>query len=257
MRLYFKVGYFLLQVSVTGTKLGYRSKFNLKSIIATILVFLTAFISIIILINVKKKSLVFEQQYFYFVCADSSKKVSVLDNQKDYLKSIGGASVTYYHLNNYYLVANVYLNIDDANEIKKNLSNNFTNASVLTVKSAKLSKDIKNKIKQDMNVLKFYKFLYNFNKEFQVLIMDYFSGELLETNFVSDLIAKNLKFAEFRDNIKGDSKLEGVAREFAGLFALQFSSFLNNFYIAKSKQNYVSAYYVGFVINYLEFYKSL
>ena len=90
-----------MQVTVTENAFVKRSKIASKSVIATILIFIFAFISIVVLIAVRKKTLVFEEQYFYFVCADSSKKVSVLDNEKEYLKNIGGAAVTHFYKEDY------------------------------------------------------------------------------------------------------------------------------------------------------------
>ena len=246
-----------MQITVTQGALQKGHKTASKSVITTILVFIFAFVSIVILIAVRKKTLVFEEQYFYFVCADSSKKVGILDNEKEYLKNIGGAAVTHFYKNDYYLVANVYLMPADAEEIKANLINDFSRAEVVVIKSEKFSKNVKKIIKQDAELLKFVEFLYKFNKELCSTSLDFYSGKITESEFISGFITKNLKFDELKKEITGDGEVYNVFREYSSLFALQLSSFLNNFYLAKNKQNYVSAYYVGFVINYLEFYDSL
>lgn len=246
-----------MQVTVTENAFRKPRKIASKSVMATILVFIFAFVSIVILIAVRKKTLVFEEQYFYFVCADSSKKVSVLDNEKEYLKNIGGAAVTHFYKEDYYLVANVYLSPVDAEEIKSNIISDFSRAEVVLVKSEKLSKKAKTAIKQDEALLKFVQFIYKFNKELCSSSLDFYSGKITESEFISAFITKNLKFDEMKKTINGDGEVYDVFREYTSLFALQLNSFLNNFYVTKNKQHYVSAYYVGFVINYLEFYDSL
>lgn len=246
-----------MQVCVTKKTLNTDIRFGVKSVISTILIFVMAFVSIVLLINMKKKNLIFEQQYFYFVYASSSKKVSVLDKQKDYLKNVGGAAITYYFENDYYLVANAYLNSIDANEIKQNLISHFSNSNVLTVKTNKLSKSSKRKINENEQVKKFLKFLYQFNRGFYELSFSYYMGEISDSEFISKIIRNNLVFEEFKNNIDGSDEFGSVAKDYASLICLQFSSFLNNFYITSNKQNYISAYYVGFVINYVEFYNSL
>lgn len=244
-----------MQVCVTSGKI--KSKSKLRSSLVTLVVFIFAFVSTIILVNVRKKSLIFEQQFFYFVSADSSKKSAVLENEREFLKNIGGASVIYFDRHNYYLIANVYLDVADANEIKTNLVENFKNSEVLTIKTKKLSKESQKEINNNLEIKRFIWFLYEFKKEFQEQALNYYLGTLSESDFISKIISNNLKFDEFKEIITGDGALVAAAKEYAGLFSLQFSSFLNNFYIAKNKQNYVSAYYVGFVINYLDFYECL
>lgn len=246
-----------MQVTVTENAFVKRSKIASKSVIATILIFIFAFISIVVLIAVRKKTLVFEEQYFYFVCADSSKKVSVLDNEKEYLKNIGGAAVTHFYKEDYYLVANVYLSPVDAEEIKGNIISDFVRAETVVIKSEKISKKVKNIIKQSESLLKFAEFIYKFNKELCSSSLDFYSGKIAESEFISAFITKNLKFDELKKSIVGEGEVYDVFKEYSALFALQLTSFLNNFYVAKNKQHYVSAYYVGFVINYLEFYDSL
>ena len=246
-----------LQVTVTKGAFKKSGKLKSKSVIATILIFVFAFVSTVILIQMKKKTLVFEEHYFYFVCADSSKRVGILDNEKEYLKNIGGASVTHFYKENFYLVANVYLNLADAEEINAGLINNFPRSEVVTIKTEKVPKQAKNSIKNDVWLLNFVKFLYEYNKQFYLNSMDFYTGKQTESDFISSLVSKSLEFDEFKKNIEGDAEIYEVFKEYVGLFSLQLTSFLNNFYIAKNKQHYVSAYYVGFVINYLEFYDSL
>lgn len=205
----------------------------------------------------KKKNLIFEPQYFYFVSADSSKKQSVLEKEKDFLKNIGGAAVVYLNKNNYYLIANTYLDLNDANEIKSNLTENFKNAEVLKITTKNVSKQSQREINNSLELKSFFWFLYDFKKEFETHAINFYLGVLSESEFISKIISNNLKFDEFRDKIGGDGGVFIAAKEYAGLFSLQFSSFLNNFYLAKNKQNYVSSYYVGFVINYLELYECL
>jgi hypothetical protein len=154
-------------------------------------------------------------------------------------------------------VANVYLSPVDAEEIKGNIISDFARAETVVIKSEKISKKVKNIIKQNESLLKFAEFIYKFNKELCSSSLDFYSGKIGESELISAFITKNLKFDELKKSIVGEGEVYDVFKEYSALFALQLTSFLNNFYVAKNKQHYVSAYYVGFVINYLEFYDSL
>lgn len=246
-----------MQVCVTRKNFNKDITFSVKSVISSILIFVMAFISIVFLINMKKKNLIYEEQYFYFVYASSSKKVSVLDKQKDYLKNLGGASISYFYKDDFYLIANVYLNSADGDEIKQNLLPHFQNAGVVTIKTNKILKASQKKINENEQVKKFLKYLYQYNRAFYELSMGYFIGEISDSEFISKIIKNNLVFEEYKNKISDESELGALAKDYAALMSLQFSSFLNNFYLSSNKQNYVSAYYVGFVINYIEFYNSL
>ena len=194
-----------MQVTVTKGAFKKSGKLKSKSVIATILIFVFAFVSTVILIQMKKKTLVFEEHYFYFVCADSSKKVGILDNEKEYLKNIGGASVTHFYKENFYLVANVYLNLSDAEEINAGLINNFPRSEVVTIKTEKVPKQAKNSIKNDVWLLNFVKFLYEYNKQFYLNSMDFYTGKQTESDFISSLVSKSLEFDEFKKNMDKDS----------------------------------------------------
>ena len=82
-------------------------------------------------------------------------------------------------------------------------------------------------------------------------------GKISDSEFISKIIKNNLVFEEYKTKISDENELGSLVKDYAALMSLQFSSFLNNFYLSSNKQNYVSAYYVGFVINYIEFYNSL
>ena len=177
-----------MQVTVTKDAFKNSTKLKVKSVVTTIFIFIFAFISVIFLVSMKKKSLMFDEQYFYFVSAESSKKISVLDGKKEYLKNIGGAAVTHFYKENYYLVANVYLKLEEAEEIKGNISKSFNQAEVVTVKSSKIEKGVKNKIKQDLNLSKFFEFLYGYKTELYLSSIDFYSGKTNESDFISSFV---------------------------------------------------------------------
>lgn len=244
-----------MQISLTHKKLKNRRKNKIKSVITTILVFLFAIVSSGVLISIKKKNLVFDEREIYFISVASSKKESELETKSELLKNLGGANIIYNRNGTYYLVANSYLKLADAEEIKNNLISYFPECMVLKVKTKAVSKKAKKVIKGS-DVEKIIRTLYELSKDFQNLQMGYLSGGIAESGLISSMVKYRLEL----ENLNKISSVESEELTIVGfceMFSLQMSNFLTNFVLSKSKQNYVCNYFVGFYINFIEMYDCL
>ncbi len=244
-----------MQISVTRNKLKNSTKTKIKSVIKVILIFLFAISSSAVLIVIKKKNLLFDEREIYFVSVASSKKESELETKSELLKNLGGANVIYNKDNTFYLIANVYLDLSDAEEIKSNLSAYFPESQVLKIKTKAVTRGNKKEIKST-SAEDVFRYIYKLSKSFQDLQMAYLSGTIKESELISTVV-KNRLDLENLSKVNVESELAKLIVGFGEMFCLQMSNFLTNFSITKSKQNYVCNYFVGFYINFIEMYDCL
>lgn len=245
-----------MQISVTDKKLKNKRKSKLKSAINLILIFLFAFISSAVLIVVKKKNLAFDEREIYFVSVASSKKESELATKSELLKNLGGSNLIYHRNNSFFLIANVYLNLADAEEIKANLISYFPETEVLKVKTKAVSKKSRKEIKGS-EFEKMIKYLFKLSKQFQNIQMGYLSGKMNEGELVSSLVRSRLELEKLAFSCTEQGEAGSVIKGFVEIFTLQMSNFLTGFSISGSKQNYVCNYFVGFYMNFIEMYDCL
>ena len=246
-----------MQVSVTSSRRKNKSKRKLNSAFATILIFLLAIISMAFLIHLKKKNIVFEGQIFYFVSAESSKNASILEQKKELLGNLGGASVIFFDGSQYNLIANVYLDLSSANEIEANLAAYYSNVKTIKVKTNKMKYAVIKKIKSNSLACKTLTFMYDFCGSFYEKQMYFLSGKISETEFLTNMVSKRLEIDRICKEIKNDDSFLQEIQNYVELFYMQITNFLNNYYLSKSKQTYLLEFWVEFVINYVEFYNSL
>lgn len=240
---------------MTRNKLKYSTKTKIKSVIKVIFIFLFAISSSAVLIVIKKKNLLFDEREIYFVSVASSKKESELETKSELLKNLGGANVIYNKDNNFYLIANVYLDLSDAEEIKSNLSAYFPESQVLKIKTKAVTRGNKKEIKST-SAEDAFRYIYKLSKSFQDLQMGYLAGTIKESELISTVV-KNRLDLENLSKVNAESELAKLIVGFGEMFCLQMSNFLTNFSITKSKQNYVCNYFVGFYINFIEMYDCL
>ena len=246
-----------MQISVTNKKLKKHNKSAIKSTISTILIFLFLIISTAILVSVKKKGLAYEERIFYFVCVDSSKKSSELETKKELVKNLGGANTLYKINDEYNLIANVYLDLPSANEVRDNSMSYFPETKIIKVKSKALKKSQIKKIKSAVGAESFIKFLYSASNEFSKIQLDYLAGNMNDSEFLKKLVAFRLKLQEKLKLVSGEDEISQKILCSGELMEFQVTNFLSGFDIAKSKQNYVCNYFVGFYIGYVELFGSL
>lgn len=257
MQLHFIKGIFHLQVTMTYLKSKKRGKGLVKSVVSTILIFLFAIVSSVILVSEKRKLRAFDERVFYFVSAGSSRKISLLDDKKELLKNLGGANVVYEHRHLSHLLASVYLKQEFADEIKGNLLGHFPESDILKIKSKRVSTSGIRKIKEITGAEEFVKLIYKISVKFQDLQMSYLSGVLSESDFLSEMVGFRINLEKALENIDNSNDLANKIIENGGIFVFQLTNFLNGFTIAKHKQNYVCNYFVEFYLRYVELFDCL
>lgn len=243
-----------MQICVTRKKSKNRRKSIIKSVIKVILIFLFVIISSAIFIRQKRKTLMYLEREFYFVSVASSKKSSNLETKAELLKNLGGASVIYNKDGVYYLIANVYLDLSSAEEIKTNLLNYFNESEILTIKTKSVSKKNRKILRENKDAVKY---LYDLSFVFQNLQMGYLSGTVSDGKLISSMVKYRLELEKLKDNIIINCETCENLRAFYDLFSGQIANFLNELTISSSRQNYVCNYFVGFYINYIEMYDCL
>lgn len=239
----------------------YKQKKNrkgkIKSVVSAILILLFAIVSSVILVSEKKKLRSFDERVFYFVSAGSSRKISLLDDKKELLKNLGGANVVYVYREVSHLIANIYLEQDSAEEIKANILSYFPEASILKIKSKRVSTKGIKQVKEIGGAEEFIKFVYKASNEFQDIQMNYLAGEYSEGKFLSDMVDIRIKLEKLLDNIENNNDLSEKIVAKGEVLLLKLTSFLNGFEISKHKQNYVCNYFVGFYLDYVELFDCL
>ena len=246
-----------MQVSVTYVKHRNIKRKFIKSIVSTILIFLFAIISSAVLISVRRKNLMYEERVFYLVCVAREEKESLLDSKKELLKNLGAGNVIFKEKDKFCLVANVYLDIASAEEIRDNLKGYFPDAWILRLKTNKIDINKIKKIKENINVERFLKYMYQLNTDFQNLHMEYLAGNFEESEFIRRMLSIKLDLEKFASQMSVDNEFYSKFKEYAGLVALKLSNFLLGVDISRSKRNYVCNYFVSFYLDYIEFYASL
>ena len=242
---------------MTYHKLKKKRNNRIKSIVSSILILLFAIISSVVLISEKRKLRPYDERVFYFVSAGSSRTISLLEDKKELLKNLGGANVVYTYKGQSHLIASVYLDQESADEIKSNFVEYFPEVGVLKIKSKRVSTKGIKVIKEISGAEEFIKNLYKISTDFQELQMKYLSGEFSESDFLSDMVEKKIKFEKLLSNVEANNELAEKIISFGEIMSLQMTSFLSGLTISKNKQNFVCNYFVGFYLNYVELFDCL
>ena len=246
-----------MQISVTKNKCKKIGKSGIKSVVSTVLILLFAVVSTAILVSARKKTLIFDEQLFYVVSVGESKKNSGFDAKKELLKNLGGANVVYNSGGNFYLIANVYLDLESANEIKTNMAQYFPDAKIVKIKTKSVSGQSKKAIKNNDEARNLLKFLYSKSKEFQKMELGVLSGEISDSKFLLEMTRIRLELEKLNNCITSEDETSKTIRGFGELFLLQMTNFLTGFSVSQSRNNYICNYFVGFFVNYVELYASL
>ena len=87
--------------------------------------------------------------------------------------------------------------------------------------------------------------------------MGYLSGEISESEFISEMVDRKIRLEKERLNIENVNDLAETIISRGELINLKLTSFLNGFSISKHKQNYVCNYFVEFYLSYVELFECL
>ena len=246
----------ILQVCVTQKVKRKISSAQIKSAICVILFFLILGTILISLIVSRKKENLFYGQNLYLVYTSKTKNVSSLENEKDMVKNLGGAGVVFLFKKEYYLICNVYLKKDEAEEIKKGIAENYNNAGILEI-SAKKVKNIKH-FKQNEDSKNMLKFIKNNLFELAQTEIDFISGNISEGKLGAWALSKKQELEQLiSKNIETNDEIVRNLCSYAKLIVLQYDNFLNQFYIKSNKQSLFCEFVVNFSLIFADMWNYL
>lgn len=208
-------------------------------LLVTILVITTI---IVMVSNKNKKNKIFESTHLYYVYVESSTTTHSLKVKQEVVKSLGGAGKIFEHKNMYYLLTSVYQSKSSAEEVKKNLSQNFENCGILEIETKKISSKNKNLILNNIEILEYLKYIQNFNKELNNNYIKYLSGEMSESKFVSFLLTNKLSINEKIKNLSDIKEKNNLLDHFnnnVNMNLFYIENFLDNFFQSSKKQSLV------------------
>lgn len=231
---------------------------QIKSVIALILFFIFVFMILTCLGVSRKNNKCFDKSSFSFVYVQKTKKM-LDETEKDLVKGLGGAGIFYFFKEHHYLIANVYLKLDDAKEVAGGMVDSFENAGVLTIETKRLSRLLQQKIKSNLSYYRFFKYLYEFSEKFEELNLNYISGELSQGKLMSELIEINLEFEtivnEF-ENENNESVFSDI-KTYANMILIHFDNFFDEFYQSTKKQALVCALGVNVALTKVDLFDNL
>ena len=222
----------------------------IKSIFtAVFIIFLIVFL-FVFLVSLKKQSVCFESQTFYFVYADKAKNEAPILAQQDRVKSLGGSGVIYKKNNTNYLLINCYLIEDDVKDVKNRVSTEFANSDTLKITVKAISKNVQKEVRESQGYYKFFNFKREFFQFFLDKEMEYIKGNLSDGKFISWIISKRLELNSIKEEFIKDSKIESfmVINQFADVFVLHFDNLLNKFFESTKKQSLICEFYCNLVL---------
>ena len=170
-----------------------RAKNSIKSAIAVILFFIFLLGIFMCLVYFRKVEKCYEKQVFYAVYVEKNKRKIDADNI-ELVKKLGGAGNVLFFKEEYYLIANVYLKEDDADEIAKGLASTFFGSGVIKIEHDSISRKKAMHIAQNLSVSKFFEKFYVFLSDFEEWQMQYVVGNLAESEFLTKLLKVKLDF---------------------------------------------------------------
>lgn len=247
-----------MQYYVPYKKTAKRSWAQINSAIAGFLFFILT-LSILVCLGVsRKKNKCFDKVSYHFVFVQKN-RIQTNKDEQDLVKSLGGAGIYYFHKENYLLIANVYHSSDDAKEIKNGMLENFENADVLTLEAPAINRKTQNIIKDNLSYYKFFKYLQMAIQNFEVLNMNYLSGEITQGKLMSELISKKLELETIVNEFENPQKedlFENI-KTYANMFLIHFDNFFNEFYQSTKKQSLVCSLCVNFALTKVDLFDNL
>ncbi len=234
--------------------------FKVKKIIITFVVLILAILMIgIIILSLTKrdKKSCFSEQELFFVYTEKNTKQEILEVSADKIKSLGGAGKIIFYNNNYYLVSSLYFDKKDAEEVVGNISSNFPESGVLTLKVEKTKKPIKKAIKQDDKSLAFYEFFYEACNKSQGYMIDYMSRTLSQSELSMNILKDKLNLEEMIKSLDKKTNLSQQFFNYMNMINLYYDNFLSSFFESTKKESLISGLVVELSLLRLEMVKHL
>lgn len=230
---------------------------QIKSVFMIIIFFILLLGVLIALASAKKTEKCFDKELYYFVYAQKERNTIKQENI-DLIKSLGGAGDVYFKSEKFYLIANVYLIEDDADEIANGLTENFEDSGVLTLTAPDIPDDVKKAIKEEPDALRFFKFLQKTIEKTEILNIDYMSGNVTDGKLLNELLEVKLEFEHFSKQISSiNEKLFDDICSYINQIANEFTDFFDKFYYSTKKGSLMCSLFVNLVLIKVNLFQNL
>ena len=247
-----------MQDLVTVKKVKRKKKVNWISV-ATFFVVLFLIIALIVTVPERQRDKNFEEVSYYFVYACKSPKENTLSSNKTLLKSLGGGGNIYFFRNQYYLLVNVYLSKEDADDVKEGIKSTFADAGVISIKSKEPSVKKIQTYKKQVEIFSFVQFLFKFTKEFSNEQLKYISGKTTDADFAQFVLARYMKMKEIKNNLSKAEKTGEVECVFNYINQCEFcfDEFFDVFFQSQKKKSLVCEFYINIIFCRVEMFDNL
>lgn len=200
-----------------------------------------------------------KEHSFYYVCAAKQKGVKSLEEMQESIKETGGAGLIYKKEKYNYIILNVYLDEESANNILEKNKEKYPRGEIFELKTNKLSSATKQQIKSNETI---YKFIKVFNKnieEIYLILMKYFSGEISENSICTKIMSIKFEIEDLSDQIESieGNRIQTVTKNYLNLEIMYFESFLKNFLDSTKKRSILCEFLVNLTILKVEMFNNL
>ena len=240
-----------------------KRKQNKKGLLfKIIIIFLVLLFVLILLFGLfvrNKQNKEFEEQRFYFVCANKSRNLKEIEEMQENIQKLGGAGKVYFYNANYYLVINVYYDEESAKQVVEQNKEIYPNSLILEQKTKLLSKSVKQAIKNNTEIYEFLKYFNKLIYENYNLMFDYLNGNITENELCSKLLTLKFDFDDVNDRLSksSSSSLKENVINYSNLLSLYYSSFFNSFFDSTKKGSIVCDFAVNLALLKIDFFNNL
>ena len=248
-----------IQGYVPAKKAKKKNKNKLFIVFAIVIVFVFVIIVFASFYSQAKQNKIFDVQSFYYVCAAKSKHSKELENLQESVKKLGGAAKIHYYGDYYYLIINVYLDGESANDVAQKNKQIFENIEVLEIKTKRISKKSKQSIKNYEYAYKFVKYFNYSISEISSIVIKYLSGDISENAFCSEVLNIKFDYDDLNAEIQKqeESEMKSIIATQSNMILLYFSKFFNNFFGSYEKSMIACDFIVNLSLLKIEFFNNL
>lgn len=248
-----------MQDSVSFENLKKRKRINVFSVFILIIIVIMVLIFGTALYLKNKQNNVFEQQSFYYLCAEKSKSIKDLESLKDSVKTLGGAGNIYAKDSFYYLVINVYLDKDYAMEVLHANRTIYPNAELIEVSTKKISRKSKILLRNYDVAIEFLKLFNKAINEISTSILEYLSSSITENNLCSKILLSKFEFDDLSLKIDGiaNQEVKLMVKNYINLAIMYYSSFFNSFFDSDKKSSVVCEFMTNITFLKIDFFNNL
>ncbi len=205
-----------------------------------ILIFLIIVVFILVVAQNKKKNNLFLPLNYYFVYAYKYRKESMLNSKKEEVKKLGGANEIYLHRNEHYLIVNVFLKKQEAENLLKNIKKEFPNAGILRICSNQYLKESKKVIMDNFDIKNALKRTEINNNNIFNSQVKFLSNDRLKSDIVSMVSKCRLESNSILKIIGDeDSEIRRIISNHININLLYYEEFFEKYYAQTNNREHL------------------